>query len=103
MANPPGTYVISSSDRTGAATVTINYDPASPTKALRNVGTPGRCLLADNGMSHPVPYYVKTPQGLFTGQLPTGHTDATVNQIVASSGITALQDIEMGFGPYIPV
>lgn len=101
MASPPGTYVLMASNSVGQVTVTINYDPASPTKALRNVGTPARCLVADNSTAKPMPYYVKTPQGILTGSVPIGHTDLTVNQITVSTGITDLANIEMGFGPYI--
>jgi hypothetical protein len=99
VASPPGTYVVTASDQLGEATVTINYDPASPSKQLRNVGSPARCLVAENTMTHPVTYYVRTPAGTLTGDLPTGHTDATVNQITAQSGITGLANLQMGLGP----
>jgi hypothetical protein len=99
MASPAGTYVITASDQVGMVSVTINYDPASPVKALRNVGAPGRCLVADNATSGPYPYWVVTPEGTLTGNVPLGHSDLTVSQITAQSGITDLTDISMGLGP----
>lgn len=101
MASPPGTYVLNASNSVGQVTVTINYDPASGGKTLRNVGSPGRCLVADNSTGGSVPYYVKTPQGMLQGVVPVGHTDLTVNQITVSTGITELANIEMGLGPYV--
>lgn len=99
MASPPGTYVISASDQSGTVTVTINFDPASPVKALRNVGSPSRCLVADNATGGPYPYWVVTPQGTLIGNVPVGHSDLTVSQVTAQSGITNLTDISMGLGP----
>lgn len=99
MPSPAGTYAITASDQVGMVTVTINYDPASPIKALRNVGSPPRCLLADNATAGPFPYWVVTPEGTLTGNVPLGNTDLTVNQITAQSGITDLTDISMGLGP----
>lgn len=101
MPSPAGTYVISASDATGRCTVTINFDPAQPTRPLIDRGSPARCLVADNTAAIPWPYYVKSPQGLLEGTVPVGHTDLTASQIRAQSGITDLSTIEFGLARYV--